>query len=417
MTALEAARLGDQIGHTSALKGLLLGLAIGVAVVAIGIVAAGATVATGGAAAVLIGGAIATVAGAGLTGMKIGSIIDAGPSGPIMTASPNTFLGSGARQAGRAVIDLVACNQHGQKLIAEGSINVFINQKPAARKSDKTVCSGPIREGQPDVFFGGPTGSYLPLEGEVPGWLVTTLEWAAIIGTVIATGGAILTVGFGAAIGGLIGGYVGGELGSWALGSLGEHYFGEKGKVIGEVVGEFIGSSIGGKLGEKIGVKLESSLPSSVLAKMPGSTAVAELQTRVMADPANFAPGKDPRFWTGPGAQDAAKASGGSTMENTLGGSTTEAFVNGQKMEWSESKGIWVNSSKNYANQVGSQYGTIDPSTGLPIAGGNSGQPVVVYVSEAANPNSVYFTTEKPILESYGVNIVEVIVPAPPKKP
>lgn len=38
------------------------------------------------------------------------------------------------------------------------------------------------------------------ISSEVPGWLVTTLEWAAIRRTVIATSGAILTVGFGAAL-------------------------------------------------------------------------------------------------------------------------------------------------------------------------------------------------------------------------
>lgn len=266
------------------------------------------------------------------------------------------------------------------------------------------MCSGPIREGQPDVFFGGPTGTYLALESEVPGWLVTTLEWAAIIGTVIATGGAILTVGFGAALGGLIGGYIGGELGTKWGGDIGQALGGDKGRVIGEVIGEFIGSSVGGKLGEAAGIKLESALPSSVLAKLPGSTATTVLQQR-MADPANFAPGENPAFWTGPGSRDAAVANGNSTMEHTLGGQSTESYVNSQNMAWEQSKPVWVESSTNYANQVASQYGTGGP---------HAGEPVTVYVSEAANPNSVYFATEKPILQAAGVNIVEVIVPAPP---
>jgi len=47
------------------------------------------------------------------------------------------------------------------------------------------------------------------------------------------------------------------------------------------------------------------------------------------------------------------------------------------------------------------------------MSGAHAGEPVTVYVSENANPNSVYFTTEKPLLQSYGVNIVEVVVPAP----
>jgi hypothetical protein len=145
---------------------------------------------------------------------------------------------------------------------------------------------------------------------------------------------------------------------------------------------------------------------------MPGQTAVTALKTR-MSDPANFAPGQDPSLWTGPGARDAAVTNGNSTMEHTVGDQATESYVNGQKLVWDQSKGIWVESSSHYANQVGSQYGTMDPATGLPISGPNSGKPVTVYVSENANPNSIYFSTEKPLLQSYGVNIVEVMVPAP----
>ncbi len=408
VTPLEAARVGDEIGHTRAMQGLLVGLAIGAALVIGSILIVGATVATGGAAAVLIGGAIATVAGTGLTGMKIGSTMDAGPSGPIMTGSRNTFLGSGAIPAARAIIDTVACTQHNIKPIAEGSLTVFINSKPAARKTDKTVCSGPIREGQPDVFFGGPTGTYLELEGEVPGWLVTTLEWAALIGGLIATAGAIFVVGAGAALGGFIGGYIGGELGTKFGGDIGQHFFGDTGRVYGEIIGEWVGSTIGGKAGELAGVRIESALPSSILAKMPGSTATTVLQQRTIADPANFRPGENPAFWTGPGSRDAAVANGNATMEHTPGGQATEAYVNGQNMEWSQSKPVWVESSTKFANNVAAEYGTGGPK---------AGQPVTVYVSSAANPESVYFATEKPILKAAGVNIVEVIVPAPPAPP
>lgn len=407
VTPLEAARLGDQIGHTLAFKGLLLGLAIAAAAVAIGILLAGATVATGGAAAVLIGGAIASVAGGGLMGMKIGSVLDAGPSGPIMTGSPNTFLGDSARQAARATVDTVACKDHAVKLIAEGSLTVFINQFPAARKTDKTVCSGPIREGQPDVFFGGPTGTYMELEGEVPGWLVTTLEWAAIIGSVIATGGAIFTVGIGAAIGGYIGGYIGGLAGTWAGGYLGNLVAGEKGKVIGEVIGEFIGSHYGGKWGESAGIKAESSLPSSVLAKLPGSTATKALQAR-MADPANFKPGHPPGFWSGRGAQDAAIAGGASTMENTPGGQAIQGYINNQNLSNNQSYPLWVEGSPVYAKQVAAEYG---------VGGPRAGEPVYAYISSEVNPKGVYYTTEKPILQKAGVNIIEIFVPAPPKAP
>ena len=68
MSALEAARLGDQIGHTCAMKGLLAGLVIGFVVTGLVLLAVGATVATGGAAAVVIGALIAGTAAGGVGG-------------------------------------------------------------------------------------------------------------------------------------------------------------------------------------------------------------------------------------------------------------------------------------------------------------------------------------------------------------
>lgn len=246
MSALEAARLGDQIGHTCAMNWLIKGIIVGVIVTGVVLLAAGATVATGGAAAVVIGGLIAGGAAGGLAGMKLGATVESDPKGPIATGSPNTFLGMGKKPAARATLDQVLCADHTIKLIAQGSIDVFINNAPAARRTDATVCSAKIRDGQPDVFFGGPTGTFLAMEDEVPGWLVTTLEWAAIAGAVIATGGAILTVGFGAAMlglgGSLLGGWAGGKLG----GAIGEALGGERGRIIGETIGGFGGSILGG---------------------------------------------------------------------------------------------------------------------------------------------------------------------------
>ncbi len=246
MSALEAARLGDQIGHTSAMKGLIAGLVIGFIVTAVVLVAVGATVATGGAAAVVIGALIAGTAGGGLAGMKIGATFDSDPKGPINTGSPNTFLGTGRKPAARATLDTVLCADHTLKLIAQGSTDVFINNAPSARRSDATVCSAKIREGQPDVFFGGPTGTYLEMEAEVPGWLVTTLNIAMWVGAGIATAGAAVAVGIGAALVGagasLLGGWAGTEIG----GSIGERFGGARGRAIGEAIGGFGGALLGG---------------------------------------------------------------------------------------------------------------------------------------------------------------------------
>lgn len=260
MSALEAARLGDQIGHTSAMKGLLAGLVVGLLVTGAVLLAVGATVATGGAAAVVIGALVAGAAGGGLAGMKIGATFDSDPMGPISTGSPNTFLGTGIKPAARATLDTVLCQSHDVKLIAQGSIDVFINKAPAARRTDGTVCSAKIREGQPDVFFGGETGTYLEMESEVPRWLVTTLNIAMWAGAIVATGGAALTVGLGAALAGaglsLLGGWAGSEIG----GAIGESLGGERGRAIGEAIGGFGGSILGGVAAGKL---LGASRPST----------------------------------------------------------------------------------------------------------------------------------------------------------
>jgi uncharacterized Zn-binding protein involved in type VI secretion len=418
VTPLEAARVGDQIEHSFAMTGLLAGLVVGLVVTGGLLLAAGATVATGGAAAVVIGGLVAGVAGGGLSGMKIGQMFTS-KKGPIITGSANTFIGSDAKKAARAIVDTVLCADHKIALTATGSTNVYINLQPAARKTDKTVCDGKIAEGHPDVFFGGPTGQYLDIESEVPGWLVTTLEWAAIIGTVVATGGAILTVGIGAALGGLAAGYVGGLVGAEIGGRIGEHFFGEKGKVIGEVIGEFAGSMWASPKGEKLGAKAQTAIQAKIkpgLTKTPDhivTQANDYIKNQIPKNDYSLTPGQDPSLWTGEGALNAARKSGHGTMEDTAGGRATEKFVNGirEQSTWDVQKPVWVESSKSYVHEIGKQYGTINPDTGLPMGGPKAGQEVTVFVSEKANPGSVYFTVEKPLLQSYGVKINEVKVP------
>lgn len=416
-TALQAARFGDQIGHTSAMKGLIAGLVIGFLVTGAILLAAGATVATGGAAAVVIGGLIAGTAGGGLAGMKIGKMFDGGPQGPITTGSPNTFLGAGARKAARATLDMVTC--HAPKMIAQGSVDVFINKAPAARNTDMTQCSGKIIEGQPDVFFGGETGTYMDIEGEVPGWLVRTLEIAALVGTVIATGGAILTVGIGAALGGLAAGMAGGWAGGKVGGFIGGKLFGEKGQVIGEVIGEFIGSNWAASKGSKIGERLEAKLPLELQAKLPGQTP-RHFQARAENFIKNEIPklsfktpdGKTPALWSGgEPALNGARTKGYATMEDTAGGKATEAFVNSSSMKnapWDIKRTVWVESSKTYVTEAANTYGTGGPLAGQPI-------PAVVTPQAQANPNSVFNQHELPLAGDLGVNVQpEFVAPVAP---
>jgi uncharacterized Zn-binding protein involved in type VI secretion len=283
MPALEAARIGDEIGHTSALAGLLIG-AVAAAAIAVAVVA---IVGTGGMAAVAIGAGIAAAtAGGALGGASIGALIPTSPTGAILTGSFDVFIGT--MPAARAGLDTAACSgvvplfPHATPLIAQGSTNVFTNGMMAARRTDKLVCGAAIAKGCPTVFIGGGTATVpgLTIDSDVPGWLSTALWVVVIAGTVIATGGAVLAFGWGAAIGGLLGGLTGGYLGAAGGGYVGGKiggYFGnaELGERIGSVAGGFLGSLAGGFAGGKAGGKLFPEAPQTVpVSRLPQDVAV-----------------------------------------------------------------------------------------------------------------------------------------------
>ncbi len=169
----EAARFGDEISHTSALGGFLLGAALGIALVATVAIATftcGFGVALLAGMAAGIGGSLLTAAGEAW-GRSFSS-----PSGTIVTASPNVFVNS--RQAAHVAQSLGACSKHpgAPAQVAEGSTNVFINGTAAARKDDKLTCGSTISSGSDNVLVGGGTHRYLPVDDEVPAWLRTTVD-------------------------------------------------------------------------------------------------------------------------------------------------------------------------------------------------------------------------------------------------
>ncbi|WP_084596242.1 RHS repeat-associated core domain-containing protein [Pseudomonas massiliensis] len=167
----EAARLHDEISHTSALGGFLVGAALGIALVA----AVAITTFTCGFGAALLAGILAGLGGSLLTaaGEAMGSLFSS-PAGVITTASPNVFING--RPAAFVEGSLGACDKHaGPVKVAEGSTNVFINGKPAARKGDKLTCGATISSGSGNVVIGGGTYRYLPVDDEVPQWLRTTV--------------------------------------------------------------------------------------------------------------------------------------------------------------------------------------------------------------------------------------------------
>ncbi|AUX27742.1 uncharacterized protein SOCEGT47_083400 [Sorangium cellulosum] len=267
MSALEAARLGDEIGHTSAWAGLIAGACIGLAI-------GGAilfTAVTGGAGAVLIGAAIAGGVGLGaagaLAGAEIGKMFEGSPCGTTETGSPDTFIE--ARAAVRAVLDVI---EHGGKKVAQGSSTVFVNGEHLSRRTEKAQCGGVISQGASYTFIGGDTLTLVPIEEEVPSWLTTTLQWTAFLAggvalvlTGVGAGVAVAALGLG---GSLAGGFLGGHVGE-AVGGL----FGERGARIGEIVGEFGGSLVGGIRAVKIGERLGWVRPPAAQPAPPGRRA------------------------------------------------------------------------------------------------------------------------------------------------
>ncbi len=236
-----------------ALTGLLIGAAIGVAIVA-----------TGGLGAIAIGAAIATTGGLGLAGEYIGESMPGPPSGAIIVGSTTIFING--KSASRATLSTAICREGPPQQEATGAATVFFDGMPAGRKDEKLTCSAKIIEGSSNVFIGGPSVQTLPMDPEVPQWLHNTMTAMMWGGTVLATGGIAATYGVGAALGSLVGGFGGGMLGSvggrWAAEKLG---FGETGQRVAEVLGGLGGGAIGGGLGFKGGAALAPKAPRPVV--------------------------------------------------------------------------------------------------------------------------------------------------------
>ncbi|MEB6334755.1 RHS repeat-associated core domain-containing protein [Serratia rhizosphaerae] len=203
----EAARVGDSIGHSHALAGMIGGTLIGGLIAAAGAVAAGALFVAGlaascvGVGVLLIGaslavgylsGELATQARDGIAAAGAGSL---SPKGTILTGSGNVFING--KPAAIATVSRVACEDDGPSMqMAQGSDKVFINGYPAVRSGDKTNCDAQVMAGSPDVRIGGGTVTTLPIKPEVPDWLYKisdlTLLFAGLIGGV---GGAASKLG------------------------------------------------------------------------------------------------------------------------------------------------------------------------------------------------------------------------------
>lgn len=238
-----AARVGDPIEHSSALGGLLAGLAIGAGAVLVGI----AVVGTGGLGAV----ALAAMVGAGAaTGAGIGQLIGSlsfacHEAGNILTGSRNVHVNG--KPAARAHVDTAHCDQHSSapQILAQGSDTVHINGMPAARVGDRTVCDGKISVGSADVYIGGGTETTDVISPEVPAWLENGILILGLGSATVLAGPVVVAFGF-------LGGLFGSKAGSWVGGEL----FGEDGD--GQKISAFVGGFIGGGLGAKRGIAFDA---------------------------------------------------------------------------------------------------------------------------------------------------------------
>ncbi|NOT85821.1 MAG: hypothetical protein HOP02_13810, partial [Methylococcaceae bacterium] len=167
----EAARIGDEISHTQAFAGFILGAIVGVLFLA---AAAALMFVTGGLAVFLIC-MLASGLLAGLAphmpaiGEAIGSMFKT-TTGTITTGSFNVFTNT--RNSAHVQRSIVACSKdYPVQMVAEGSTNVFINNCAAARIDDSITCGAKISSGSENVFIGGGRKPYLPIQSEVPEYL------------------------------------------------------------------------------------------------------------------------------------------------------------------------------------------------------------------------------------------------------
>ncbi len=198
-----AARVGDDIGHSAAIAGMMAGTVVGGFIAAAGGLAAGALFITGmgasclGVGVLLVGasvavgwltGELATVARDSLAEGGDGSMTQ---QGVITTGSPNVFING--RPAAVATASLVSCQEDGAQHLAEGSSRVYINGLPAARLGDRTTCGATIITGSPNVLIGGASEQTLPVQAEVAEEIYKasdlTLLFAGLLGGAGGAGG------------------------------------------------------------------------------------------------------------------------------------------------------------------------------------------------------------------------------------
>ncbi|EJS95025.1 Hypothetical protein Y17_1702 [Pectobacterium wasabiae CFBP 3304] len=176
----EAARVGDGIGHSSALAGMILGTIAGGLIAAAGGIAASALF-FAGLGSCLVGGALLiglSLAVGWATGELAAKVRDGiadsfassmSKAGTIDKGSPTVFING--MKAAMAILSVASCSKDGPSMqVAEGSATVYINNQPASRLGDKVNCGATITEGSSNVFIGWAA------------WRATSENWASCCG-------------------------------------------------------------------------------------------------------------------------------------------------------------------------------------------------------------------------------------------
>ncbi len=275
-----AARVEDPFGHSSAMNGVIVGLAVGALI--------GTAILTGGVSLIAVGAAVAITGGAGMAGQAIGQTIPGPDTGVIAIGSPNVAIDR--RPAAMTVLATGPCSKDSGPPVpvATGAKTVRINNQLAARVGETMACSAVIRRGSAGVFIGGPSETVIKPTPEVPVWLENTMLAMAIGGTAIGTLGVGLTYGAGAAVGSLVGGMAGGHVGGQAASAgaaaLG---YGATGQAIAGVAGGMLGGALGGGAGFKYGMSGKPAVPGALSVPIGA-------QTRVNATTTDNIPGIGP---------------------------------------------------------------------------------------------------------------------------
>lgn len=300
MSGQPAARVGDDIAHTNAGLGMLLGVLAGAAV---GTVLVAATVATGGLALVAAAGAAAgLVSAGGLGGMYIGEASMGPACGKFVSGAPTVLVNG--RPATFTFGSFAACAKDtGSIPLATGSSTVRIAGGLAGRKGEKLGCSAlSVAKVSPNVIIGGASAQdpRVAIQPEVPGWAVTGLKVLGIAGLIATLPFSVATVGVAATLGGLTLGFVGAAGGAAGGRLLGEKLgLSESGIRALEVGGGFLGGMVGGKLGVGKGssVPVVAEAEAIGAAEMPGIAPVEQPVYRVDGRPAGtiFDEGFQPR--------------------------------------------------------------------------------------------------------------------------